>query len=247
MSTTGSFQVSPNIDKGTSIGPELTTNIQAPASGNPGNPHNDEKGTPEGQKEKAQTIQLIKRIQVVNPNQKTVYDSGDTPCESFVVAFIRAIWSCFERTIVETPDINNIPKRLTLWSNRRAAFMHINAPSGRAEFGPVVGSGSAPLSNFDHRLDAQIHPGSEAGQLSYGDTYFVEPDQRRGALELNILRRFTNRSAVKVTIAECGIYCYGLLTTIPAYHCIIRDLVSPIITVSPDYDFLLEYKILTRV
>ena len=205
--------------------------------------------SPNKDKEQAQAgiIQLTKRFQVITPDERTIYDSGDTPCKSFVVAFIRALWSCFDRKIVRTPDINNIPREHINWGNRFAALMHIDGRPHIDSVGPVVGRGSTPLTNSDHRLDDQISHGGGTGQLSYGGTEIVEPIELRGAMELRVLRRLTNISPETVTITECGIYCTGALTTRPAQHCLIRDLVEPAVSVAPDHSFLLEYKIITRV
>lgn len=247
MTTIVSFQVSSDIEKSPPIETDLTAAIQPPASGNPGNPHKNERGTPEDQHEKEQIIQLTKRLQVINPDKETIYDSGDTPCRSFVVAFIRALWSCFRTTITTSHDIRGNRTHLATWGRTDTMLMNLNARSGETRFGPVVGSGLAPLGDFDHRLDAQIPHGTETGQLSYEATSILEPVRLRGAMTLIIIRMFTNLTTADITITECGIYGYGDCRRWPKYHCFIRDLVDPAITVPPEHAILLEYKILTRV
>ena len=247
MTTIVSFQVSSDIEKSPPIETDLTAAIQPPASGNPGNPHKNEGGTPKDQHEKEQIIQLTKRLQVINPDKETIYDTGDTPCKSFVVAFIRALWSCFTRRITTSHDIYGNRTHLIDWGWSTAILINLNARPGETRFGPVVGSGLAPLSDFDHRLDAQIPHGTATGQLAYENTSILEPVRLRGAMTLIIIRTFTNLTTADITITECGIYGYGASTRTPRFHCFIRDLVDPAITVPPEHAILLEYKILTRV
>ena len=262
MTTAFSFQVSSDIKKSHPIETDLTTELLARTSSNPGNPHNqtgncgsdstihgktEDGNTSTNQHEKTETIQLTKRLQVTDSNQKVIYDSKDTPCKSFVIAFIRALWACFIRANIASPDILGISRPLVTWGSRNSIMMFINAGPAETTFGPVIGSGSAPLNDLDHRLDTQISHGTGHGQLSYGPTVLMEPTPLRGTLTITIIRAFTNRSPAEITVAECGIYGRGHITPDPTHHCLIRDLISPTITVPQDHAILLEYKILTRV
>ena len=198
-------------------------------------------------KKPPQTIQLTKRLQVTDPGGKVIYDTGETPSHSFVTAFIHGLWACFIRSFQTAVDIHGVWRHLVLWGARDTQLFRINAPREETRFGPVVGSGTRALSNFDTRLDTQIQSGKGSNQLMYGTTSLIEPTELAGALVITIHRTFTNHSAADVIVSECGIYSANSEASPSHFHCIIRDLVSPAAIVPSIHSILLEYKILTRV
>ena len=193
-----------------------------------------------------QTIQLTKRLQVTDPEGRVTYDTGETPSYSFVVAFIRGLWACFTRTSLTAVDIDGVWHRLVSWGATDTQMFRLNAPTTETRFGPVVGMGTRALSNFDTRLDTQISHGDGSNQLVYGETTLLEPAEVTGALVITIHRVYANHSPADVIVSECGLYSANNQWSPPRFHCIIRDLVTPAISVPVGHSLLLEYRILTR-
>ena len=247
MTTIISHQVTSDIEKTPSIETRVSTELQKASASNPRNPHGEPKWNPAGHASPCLSIQLTKRLQLVDPEERILYNSGDTPCRSFVAAFLKALHSCFINEPIRATDTNGFPNLLAEWGITQTILLNTRAWEGEEKFGPVVGTGIAPLGNYDHKLDAQIMHGTDPGQLLYSATSIVAPTVLAGAMTLTLIRTFTNRTAADITVTECGIYTRGRRTDVPAYHCIIRDLVDPKLTVPPDHAILLEYKILTRV
>lgn len=194
-----------------------------------------------------ETIQLTKKLQLTDATGKVIYDTGETPCNSFVIAFILGLWACFTTTDQTATDIYESWHRIVNWRSPRTQLFQIEAKHGETRFGPVVGMGTKPLSNFDTRLDNQIQHGLASAQLRYGETTLLSPTEVTGALVITIHRTFTNQGATPITVHECGIYSANGSGFTPRFHCFIRDLVSPAVNVPVGHSLLLEYKILTRV
>ena len=194
-----------------------------------------------------ETIRLTKRLAISDADGRTIYDTGEIPSHSFVVAFIRALWGCFTRTNQHSTDINGTWQPLIRWASTGAIMMLIDGGPGDINRGPVVGMGTAALSNFDHRLDIRIAHGTGTNQLLYGSTSLIGPVELAGALLITIQRTYVNHSTAPVSVSECGIYCIGNEWPAPRHHCIIRDLVSPAISLPLGHTLLLEYRIQTRV
>ena len=193
-----------------------------------------------------ETIQLTKRLQITDPAGKITYDTGETPGNSFVVAFIRGLWTCFTRTMQTAVDIYGVWRGLVRWPATDTQIFKIDAPKEETRFGPVVGAGTRTVGNFDTRLETQIEHGTGSNQLIYGDTTLLEPEEVTGALVITIHRTFTNHSAADVIVSECGIYSANSEKAPAHFHCIIRDLVSPAVSVPIGHSLFLEYRILTR-
>ena len=194
-----------------------------------------------------ETIRLTKRLAVNDADGRTIYDTGEMPSHSFVAAFIQNLWSCFTRSNIRFTDIHGTPQLLTWWGFSQAQLLRLNSGAGDTRFGPVVGIGTATVSNHDTRLDIQIGHGTGVNQLLYGTTSLIGPTELAGALVITTQRTFVNHSAGTINVSECGVYCAGSRTDRPQFFCIIRDLVTPAIGVPIGHTLLLEYRILTRV
>ena len=203
--------------------------------------------TIEDPQQNIQTIQLTKRLQVIAPDKKVIHDTGDTPCQSFVIAFLRAIRACFRAERTEAIDINGNTNRLVHWARPQTALMYTQARAGEDRVGPVIGTGTAPLTNEDSRLAAQIKNGTETGQIEYQHTDVRGPEIKTDALVITTERIFINRTPHTQTVKECGLYALGSDFLRPKFHCLIRDLVIPEIPLPPEHGNILQYKILTRV
>ena len=228
MTTEKNLRVSTDIEEIPPIRTEMSITARPPASRH------------------METIRLTKRLAVSNPDGKVVYDTGETPSHSFVWAFIAGLWGCFIRAHIRATDIYGASQLLCHWGSSAGVLFRLNSGTGEARFGPVIGMGTKPLSNFDHRLDAQISNGTGVNQLLHGSSTLIGPTEITRALTITIQRTFTNHSAATVTTSECGLYALGNLTHDPRFHCIVRDLVSPAIDVPVGHTLLLEYKIQTR-
>ena len=194
-----------------------------------------------------ETIRLTKRLAVSDADGRTIYDTGEIPSHSFVIAFMLGLWACFIRAHINATDIYGASQRLVHWTQHDTQLFRLNSGAGDTRFGPVIGTGTTELSNHDTRLATQIGHGTGTNQLMHGSTTLLGPTEIAGALVITIQRTYTNHSAATVTVSECGIYSAGNEITPPHFHCIIRDLVSPAISVPVGHTLLLEYRIQTRV
>ena len=197
--------------------------------------------------QKVGTIQLIKRLQVLDPTKKVIHDTGNTPSRSFIRAFLTAIQACLTHQNTRALDINGIDQRLVTWRNFQTAIICVIPTNIPDRSGPVIGTGTTPPTNDDFKLEAQIKHGTETGHMEHHTTVVRGPEAQADTLILTIERIFINRTSHQITINECGLYTIGNALMWPRNHCHIRDLVMPNITVPPQHGVRLEYKIITIV
>jgi hypothetical protein len=113
-----------------------------------------------------------------------------------------------------------------------------------SDYGIMVGTGTAAVITTDDNLQTLIQHGTSSGKLQYlgcmipGDVTISAPNA-----SFNIERLFLNSSGGDVTINEIGIYA-AYFTSI---YCIIRDLVSPAVTVANNEYLKVTYTIQVSV
>ena len=97
-------------------------------------------------------------------------------------------------------------------------------PAGYDNRGCVVGSGNAPVTINDYRLDSQINQGSGPGQLEYYGCILIYPPSVAGSqCSFQVKRIFHNASGGPVTVREIGVYAS---ISNPYDACVIRDVLG---------------------
>jgi hypothetical protein len=101
------------------------------------------------------------------------------------------------------------------------------------EFGIVVGTDDTAVTPTDNALVTIAAHGSGAGQLLYSGVEILAPTFADPNGSMVIRRYFTNASGGDIVVEEVGIYSPGFNASPNAYlFCILRDVVSPGVTVA---------------
>ena len=124
----------------------------------------------------------------------------------------------------------------------------LSASAGDDTLGIVVGSGSTAVTLNDYNLVSKIPHGTTAGRLAYGASTVQNMDVSDPTLwTFKITRTFTNSSGAPIDIREIGLIgtylrISGTLLTTDKVM-IARDALSSSITVQPNDQVLVQYKI----
>jgi hypothetical protein len=146
---------------------------------------------------------------------------------------IRGWWHAV--TGISVPDITNTSR------DPGGSVFRVNGPSGNANYGPVVGTGTGAYDWDNYKLDTQIAHGAGAGQLQYGATTFNAPQTVGNERYYEIIRTFQNQSGGDITVNEIGLY--ATQSTATYYWCIARDVLGIGVTVPNGQTLTVTYKI----
>lgn len=113
------------------------------------------------------------------------------------------------------------------------------ALAGDLTKGIVVGSGSTAVIDDDYKLGTIITHGSGAGQLVYDAESFLPLATVGNTVTITTARMVGNSSANPVVIYEIGLYLMGLITIM-----LLRDVISPSVTLNAGESALIAYKII---
>ena len=164
------------------------------------------------------------RVTVTDSRGRVIRRSRWRLSRSFVANYLRSI-NCITRFANVSGVIDTGGTSRTLETNQTRK-LEMAAGTGVSAFGPVVGTGAAPVAITNTALAAQVVHGSGAGQLQYQAAVFG--DVAVGATEASYLitRVFINGSGASITINEVGLYFqHNGPGAIVAYFLGVRDLV----------------------
>ena len=195
------------------------------------------------------SIQLLVRFKVLRKDGSVKYDSGQRKANCFVLQFLQIICTYFKNDIVSIKDVTGTIR--TVGGNpyyyKNAYYARLNAKSGDASYGIVVGTGTAPEANDNYRLESQCMHGTGTNQFLHGSVGLTEPEVVAGNVDYVLERSFTNESGSAITVNEVGVYVTMLDRTETArYFCIVRDLTGGI-TVDAGEILVVEYTVRTTV
>jgi len=183
----------------------------------------------------------ISKIQLKAKIKFTIYDSNgkivkewEEPSKSltfYYAVFQFNMWSQGNYTMIDTSGNSIVPDMGS------PGVISINAGSGVANYGIVVGSGNTSNVSVKSTMVSLIAPipnGTSAGQLTYQNTSFTNPSVSGNATSWTLSRNFINQSGNLVSITEVGIIAY-----VSGFN-LINSTSSAL--VNPDY-FLFSYDI----
>jgi hypothetical protein len=129
-------------------------------------------------------------------------------CHSYVQQFIDILYIHFANTdginIKDTSGTNQSPL---------AGVIRVEAAAGNANYGVLVGTGTAANDVSTYALAAKIANGTGAGQLQYGATSVTTPATVGQKRQITVARVFTNNSGASITVNEVGLATYHASTS----------------------------------
>jgi len=184
---------------------------------------------------KAAVLNLLVRLVVKDEKNRIIYDSGQIPSKSFVLNFLGFVGDFFDCVNTNRIDINNSSK--PIYHNAITANRTFRADGGIGDTtkGIVVGSGVAPPTNTDYKLDTIMGHGIGAGQITYNEMTILGVAVVGANVDLVMYRSFTNNTGADRTVREVGVYVYRNIAVTGTENCymIIRDVLGIAVTV-PD-------------
>jgi len=115
----------------------------------------------------------------------------------------------------------------------------VTAPSATTTHGIVTGRGVTPVAAADYKIEILNAHGTGANQLSYDAVSVLNPTVVDNVLTIPISRMINNSSTGTVDISEIALYLSG-----EGYIMVLRDLITPTITLNPGEAALIVYKII---
>lgn len=115
----------------------------------------------------------------------------------------------------------------------------VTAPSTNTAYGIVTGRGTTPVAAADYKIQTLNDHGSGVNQLSYDAVSVLSPTIVGNVLTIPVSRMVNNSGTGTVDISEIALYLSG-----EGYIMILRDLISPTITLNPGEAALVVYKII---
>ena len=182
------------------------------------------------------------------------------PSRSFVKAFLQMVYCMMAELSQNIIDIDNTSRAISNSGDASLNVMHpglsskdLTSDAGFTgasvslgtwppqvfadEKGIVVGTSSAAVAVADDNLVAIIHNGTSAGQFVYYGCYGLSYTTGASSASFDVERIFRNSSGGSVTVAEIGMYSAGspngpgALDTDTYGFCLLRDVISPTVTV----------------
>lgn len=105
--------------------------------------------------------------------------------------------------------------------------------------GIIVGTGVAAVTADDYCMGAVIAHGSAAGQLVYDASAFLPLDVVGSTMTVITSRMVTNASGGVITFTEIGLYLKGMISVM-----VLRDIVSPSVSLNSGESALIAYKLI---
>ncbi len=197
------------------------------------------------------SLELRKRIIIQDGGGKITYDSGDVPSHSFVRQFLdmmQVIWGNVTSPVGITKTTTGIKYTMaadTHWDKADYPFS-IDNDLDDENWGILLGDDdSIPEANDNFRMDSVITSGAGVGQLNYGATSWdtgvtVDGNECRWGFT----RSMTNNSGRDVVVKEIG--AYVRINQFPLHYALImRDVLSPAITIPDTETIIVTYTIKT--
>ena len=198
-------------------------------------------------------FELRKRLTLRNKKGEITYDSGDQPSNSFTSQFLGNLQSIAGNVAVPRPEVKSTTGANftmtddTHWNTVDYPFS-IDNDVDNDDWGLLIGDDdSTPEANSNFRLDSVIASGILAGQVNYGVTGWdagVTTDGDEAYWSFN--RTMTNNSPGVVEVKEIGAYIRVDNTPL-LYCCIMRDIITPSISIPVGQTLTVQYTIKTSV
>jgi hypothetical protein len=169
----------------------------------------------------------------------------DAKC--FVMNFLRMIrhWlsnGSHLNSIVLT-DFKNLSGTIVSSSGVRTAetigSFRANAGVGVLTGGIIVGTDATAVTYDDYKIGSIVNHGTGTGNLAY-DSGVVGPVTEVGSvMTLSVSRIVSNSTANPITFSEIALYGLGAITVM-----LLRDVISPSVTLGPGESALIAYKMI---
>ena len=195
---------------------------------------------------KSHGVQLLFRAVVKDPDGKVIHDTGQKPSKSFVIQFLEYFYGLFRGTSFSATDTLNAEQPLFSTTVKHSQMFRCDYDVVLDKSGIMVGTGTAALDNEDYKLQTQLTEGAGAGEISHANMIFGDAGVVGPNVDLECHRSFTNNTGSSIAVSECGVYCYRLIAPLIS-HCLIRDLISPAVTVPDKCSLTIYYTMRTTV
>ena len=158
--------------------------------------------------------------------------------ETLVRAFYQILYGHMSMGSSTAPDTTGASQTIT----RRDDSPSVNAASGDATFGIVVGTGATPVSMLDYNLASPIPHGTGSGQLLYGETSITPVEVIGNIVRFYITRLLTNTSGADIMVNEVGLIAVSGATS-PYKFLIDRTLATFIIPNGSSRNIIYEIRV----
>jgi hypothetical protein len=181
------------------------------------------------------------QISKYSKNNKLLNRGRKKISHSFVAAFVRLLYLNFYSVSF---TVQNTAGNYITYSGANP-IARVSAPTGSvysvsvrnsgqaligSSFGIMLGTGITPITTTDYKLGSLITHGTSTGQIEYLGHFIPKEVVTVGSnASFTIERLFLNSSGSGIVITEIGLY--GTVYHAEYIHCLIRDLVSPEVTV----------------
>ena len=196
-------------------------------------------------------------LQLIRYNKRgRISERRTQPARSFVKAFLQLLFVHMAELTENVIDIDNTSRAVLSDSDERTPHLlctHPGLSSGQSfspfstatavyniyadDCGIQVGTSATAVAVADDNLVAPIVNGSSAGQFVYYGCWGLNYTTGASSASFDIERIFRNDSGGNITVAEIGVYSINTATGSPSQtqvfgFCILRDVISPTVTVN---------------
>jgi hypothetical protein len=105
--------------------------------------------------------------------------------------------------------------------------------------GIVVGTDATAVTDDDYKVGIIINHGTGPGQFLYDDTAVTPFAEAENVMTLSASRIVSNSTSDAITFSEIALYGLGTITVM-----LLRDVISPSVTIQPSESALIVYKII---
>ena len=187
---------------------------------------------------------------------------------SFVKAFLQLYYCMTSGLTQNVVDIDNTSRAIPALAFDESSFLAsihpglssqqtTNAIGGTSgpvfplfadDIGIQVGTGNTAVAVADDNLATPIANGSSAGQFVYYGSWALNYTTGASSASFDLERIFRNSSGGSIVVAEIGVYCMGSTSSSPTTaqvfgFCILRDVISPTVTVNNGEYLKVKYTI----
>lgn len=168
-------------------------------------------------------------------------------CKSFTQNWLKILYAAVRgATASNILDTGGVVRSVLNPQNHNGLYMYMHCVANISSRGIVVGSGAAPVTLEDHKLETQIGTGSGAGQLKYQISNLAFPSVVDNDVIMTLYRNFINESTGSVTVRETGLICMCFDNSYNRYFLVARDTPGTYV-VEPFENIQIVYKIQTEL
>ena len=157
----------------------------------------------------------------VKDEKENIVTEKTYPANSFLLNFMRMLYSVFTASSIKAKDMNgnDIDMHLTevqVSKSYEIEFRTISRTVNLSGFqawalkeddshGILIGTGTAPVSEDDYKLESQIPSGIGSGKMLYLSSEIKNVQVVGNSAHLELKRTFLNYSGNKITVTEVGL------------------------------------------